>query len=372
MLSAPRRSRLAQSAGTIAAIAVLAFGFVVLLTYSGLVPLAIDEWPRRPPPQTALCFVLAGTSLALIRQSKNRLSMVADGSVMGLAAVVLFLLGSYVFQATDLIPFDTSNYTSPQTLFCLSLLAFVIATRRAQDGALLAILVNKGIGSQIARIVLPGIVVMPFLMFSVIGYLNENGILRTLQTRAIAAPLMALVAFGVVAWMGQRTNELERQLRQQSLTDKLSNVLNRRGFDTVADYVLRSAQRTETGLVAFYFDLDGLKRANDDFGHDAGSLLIKRFAEILVATFRKNDVVARLGGDEFVVLAAGASVSAAVMLARLAHSVAESNATGSVPGGISYSAGYAELLPGSDIKIDELVAQADAIMYEQKSRKKAA
>ncbi len=371
-LSAPRRSAFALRASTIMALALMALGIIVLLAHSGIVPFEIDNWPRRPAPHTALCFVLLGTCLALARQANNRLSIPADISAIALAFFVLFLFGGYAFQVMEFVGVDAANVTSPQALFCFFLLAFVIAARRATEGVLLAFLVNTGIGSQIARMVLPGIVAAPFLLFTLIEYLNQSGILPTLQTRAIAAPLVALVALAIVVWMGQRTNELERQLRLQSLTDQLTSVLNRRGFDAVAEYFMRNAQRTQTGLIAFYFDLDGLKQANDDSGHDVGSLMIKRFAELLVASFRDSDVVARIGGDEFVVLTAGASDSGPDVLARLEGNVANSNASGSLPQRIVYSAGYAELPPGGAGKIEALIAKADAMMYEHKSGKKAA
>ena len=135
---------------------------------------------------------------------------------------------------------------------------------------------------------------------------------------------------------------------------------------------MHNAKRMGSGLIVFYFDLDGLKRVNDTIGHDAGSLMIRRFAELLVATFRKNDVVARVGGDEFVVLAVGTATTVVDMLERLARNVAESNASGSVPGGISYSVGHAEVLPRTNTQMDEVIAQADKMMYEHKLRKTAA
>jgi len=370
-LSAPRHSALALRASTILALAVAAMGVVTLLTYSGIVPFETERWPRRPAPHTAISFILLGISVGLVRQAKNGLSFLADVSAIAFVGFVFVLFGGYVFQVMEFAGVDTSREAAPQTLFCFFLLAFVIAARRATEGVLLAFLVNTGIGSQIARMVLPGIVAAPFLLFTLIEYLNQSGVLPTLQTRAIAAPVVALASLGVVVWMGRRTNDLERQLRLQSLTDQLTSVLNRRGFDAVAEYFMRNAQRTQTGLIAFYFDLDGLKRANDDIGHEAGSQMIKKFAELLVASFRDSDVVARIGGDEFVVLAAGGTDSAADMLARLERNVADSNA-GSVARRILYSAGSAELKPGSVSKIDILLADADAKMYEQKSRKEAA
>ena len=223
---------------------------------------------------------------------------------------------------------DAGNLTSPQTLFCFFLLACVIAARQALGGGLFSIFVNGGIGSRILRVVLPGILVAPFVLFVLIQYLDDAGILPLAQVRAVASSLIAVVVLGVVAWVSRITNTLERQLRVQSVTDQLTNVLNRRGFEAVADYAMHNAKRMGSGLIVFFFDLDGLKRVNDTIGHDAGSLMIRRFAELLVATFRKNDVVARVGGDEFVVVAAGTATTAADMLDRLARNVAECNASG--------------------------------------------
>ncbi len=159
----------------------------------------------------------------------------------------------------------------------------------------------------------------------------------------------------------------------QSLTDELTGLLKppRLCFRFRLRHAECPAQRA--GLTAFYFDLDGLKRANDDFGHDVGSLVIKTFADLLVATFRKNDVVARIGGDDSSCWRRGSVGSAGEVLARLARNVAESNTGGTVSGGISYSAGYAELRTGENSnKVDALVAEADHMMYLQKSRKKVA
>ena len=371
-LSASGRSRLALRVSAAVGLIVTAVPLFVLLTYTGLVHYHSLFWPVRPAPQTAVGFALAACSLPFIRRSTGPLAIVADIGAVSLLAFVLFLYGAFAFHVVEFVGVNGINLTSPQTLFCLSLLAFVIGSRRAVEGGVLAILVNTGIGSQIARTVLPVVLVTPFLVFMLISYLSELGLVTMLASRAVAAPMVALLTLGVLAWVGWHTNQLERQLRQQSLTDELTGVLNRRGFDTVAEYVVRNAERSGTRLLAFFFDLDGLKGINDDLGHEAGSLVIQRFSDLLVATFRKSDVVARVGGDEFVVLAPSPPDSAEEILARVARVVAASNATGLVPRPLSYSVGVAELPAGQNTQIADLVAAADAMMYADKLRKRAA
>jgi diguanylate cyclase (GGDEF)-like protein len=371
-LSAPGRSQLALRLSMIPSFILMPLLVAALFSYSGLVQFHPERWPLRPSPHTAIAFALAATCLLLIRQSRGGLSRLADIGAVAFAAFVLFLFGSNVFDVVEFVGIDRANLTSPQTLFCLALLAFVMVSRRAAEGGLLAILVNTGIGSQIARKVLPGVIAVPFVAFAMIVYLDRSGLVTTAHSEAVAAPLIAVLTLAVMAWMGRHTNDLELQVRLQSLTDQLTGILNRRGFDTVSEYVMRNAERAGTTLIAFFFDLDELKRANDEFGHDAGSLLIQSFADLLVVTFRKSDVVARIGGDEFVVLASGPSDSAKDVLARLARVVDACNASGILPSPISYSAGYAELAPGASGRVEDLVAEADRMMYTHKSRKKAA
>ena len=371
-LSAPRRPKIAVRLSMAAGFFLMAVPVIVALSDFGWLPVHPARWPLLPPPQTAIAIAIAATSLPFIRRSKGGLSVVADAGALFLVAFVLFLFGSYVFHGIEFTGVDRSTLTSPQTVFCLALLAFVIGGRRAAEGGLPGMLVNAGVGSQVARKVLPAVIVMPFLVFALIAYLDRFGLVTMAHSQAVAAPIVALATLGVVAWMGRTTNKIERQLRQQSLTDELTGILNRRGFDNVAEYVMRSAERTGTRLVAFFFDLDGLKRANDDLGHEAGSLVIQSFADLLVVTFRKSDVVARIGGDEFVVLAPGPPESVEDILARLRRVVDASNASGFIPIAISYSVGHAELPPGGSGRIEDLVAEADARMYAEKSRKRAA
>ncbi|WP_049768225.1 GGDEF domain-containing protein [Methylocella silvestris] len=363
----------------IAAWAVLALGCLTLLEYA-YGPIGIDHWlPRssvgsndgRPSPQTALGFALVGLCLALGSHPGRKLGTLSDLGAISLIALVLVLVSGYVYQMVELVGLSKANLSSPQTVFCFFLLSCVIAARRASAGGWLSFWFDGGIGSRVARLVFPLVVLTPFVAFAAVGYLDSADIFPAAYTRAVETPIIVLAALAMIAWMGRLTNKLERELRYQSLKDQLTNVLNRRGFFTVADYAMKNAIRLKTGLTLFYFDLDGLKKVNDSLGHKAGSELITRFADVLVATFRKTDVIGRIGGDEFVVLASDSSGTAEAMLARMAAIVA-ARAMSDPLLEISYSSGYAETSSPATVAIDDLIHQADKMMYERKQLKKAA
>jgi diguanylate cyclase (GGDEF)-like protein len=175
--------------------------------------------------------------------------------------------------------------------------------------------------------------------------------------------------FSVIAWMGRRINDLEARLRRQSTTDQLTNVFNRRGLDAVGRHLVHNAARRGTGLLVLFLDLDGLKRINDTLGHDGGSDLIRRFADLLVASFRRNDLIARVGGDEFIVVAEGDPALVPQLLQRLEQNVAADNA-GAALGEISYSVGHTEVASDAT-DLDAAIARADKMMYLHKIGRKA-
>ncbi len=97
--------------------------------------------------------------------------------------------------------------------------------------------------------------------------------------------------------------ELEESLRSLTDVDELTGLLNRRGFFVKVDEMRRRARRSDRQVLLMYFDVDGLKRVNDEKGHAHGDKLLVAAADVLRAAFRERDVVARLGGDEFVAMA---------------------------------------------------------------------
>lgn len=168
---------------------------------------------------------------------------------------------------------------------------------------------------------------------------------------------------------------IERQhvrtaLHTKTLVDELTGLYNRRGFISLARQQIKTAERMSRDVVHVFLDVDGMKQINDTFGHREGDLALIETADILRATFRESDVLARMGGDEFAVLALETSENAAeALIERLRRQVFERNQRGHRPYALSFSVGSTRHAAGTPCLLDDLLARADGLMYEQKRRR---
>ena len=89
------------------------------------------------------------------------------------------------------------------------------------------------------------------------------------------------------------------------ITDPLTGLMNRIGYERRLEEEWRRAQRNDTSVGAIVVDLDWFKEINDNHGHQAGDVVLRHVARILDDELRSYDLVARYGGDEFVALCLG-------------------------------------------------------------------
>ena len=167
--------------------------------------------------------------------------------------------------------------------------------------------------------------------------------------------------------------KVQNTLRGMSLIDQLTGLYNRRGFFTLARQHEKLANRLRRRMLHIFLDLDGLKQINDTYGHREGDTALADTAEMLRQTFRESDVLARLGGDEFAVLALETSrPTGRVWQDRLTENLARANAQRARAYRLEMSLGVAIYDPRHPVLIDDLMAQADAAMYDAKRRRKSA
>ena len=188
-------------------------------------------------------------------------------------------------------------------------------------------------------------------------------------------PMGHLWVYRDVTQREQSKDLLQRQadqLRALSLVDELTGLYNRRGFLTLATQQLKLCDRTMHPALVVFVDLDGMKRINDDLGHDFGDQALIETANVLRQCFRYSDVIARLGGDEFVALAIDAPQQmSSTIQQRLYDKLAELNAKSGRRFELQFSIGIAPYDPSRAEMIEEVLARADSMMYEQKRARKA-
>jgi diguanylate cyclase (GGDEF)-like protein len=167
--------------------------------------------------------------------------------------------------------------------------------------------------------------------------------------------------------LGQMIED-EIAFTQLAIADQLTGLSNRRGMEFLGRQVLAVCARQSMPAVMVFADLDNLKTINDEQGHDAGDQAIKAAADALVSTFRRADVLARMGGDEFAALLAGTD-SAEEPIDRLREELERRSAQEEQP--LVMSVGTAAYDPAAPVDLDDLLAAADASMYEEKSARRA-
>lgn len=161
-------------------------------------------------------------------------------------------------------------------------------------------------------------------------------------------------------------------LEQETITDPLMNIFNRRYLERRLKEEVVRAQRYKLPLAVLMLDIDFFKRINDTHGHQAGDLVLQQLGHLLVEFVRETDIVARYGGEEMLVILPNTGIEAAALLAeRLRQTVAEyvivANGSGEkrIDIRMTVSIGVA----GSSRQILDsptLIAKADRALYQAK------
>lgn len=164
----------------------------------------------------------------------------------------------------------------------------------------------------------------------------------------------------------------ERELAASEIAtmDELTMLSNRRGFEALSSHALELSRRFQKPAALLYFNLDETNGTNEEFGRSESERALKAFAQLLKLTFRESDVLGRLGGKEFAVLMTNISNSALEnALERLHATVEKFNKDAKRGYGIDFSYGKVGFDASGHADVGDLMAQADALMFKQKSSK---
>ena len=160
------------------------------------------------------------------------------------------------------------------------------------------------------------------------------------------------------------------KLANLSLADPLTGLNNRRGFYSFGLQQMKIAKRLKKDNYLVFLDIDYLKEVNDTYGHAVGDLLLQGVAMILRTTLRESDVIGRIGGDEFAVLAMRSKGQGERGLpARIEESVQAFRLKDYPRLRLSVSLGLVRIDPQKYQQLDDFLAHADFLMYQEKRKK---
>ena len=148
------------------------------------------------------------------------------------------------------------------------------------------------------------------------------------------------------------------QLELLAMTDPLTGILNRQGFERRIREEIAATLRRNSTFLFLILDLDGFKKINDAKGHLAGDNVLKQIAQIIKTSVREQDIVARTGGDEFALVLTDINLNeeALEIVQRVHNQISSANL------GLGVCIGVAEF-PSEGTRYDELYRIADQRLY---------
>jgi diguanylate cyclase (GGDEF)-like protein len=205
--------------------------------------------------------------------------------------------------------------------------------------------------------------ILPFANQVIVARLSVDHRILTQSSRRAAAGvfLIGLFSTGLVVLVSRasqlRLKQLNKALAEESRTDGLTQMANRRAWDEAIATAESRRRRHGEDYAVVVIDLDGFKQINDRLGHQRGDAVLKQASSNLARTLGSGDLLARVGGDEFAILICRADAAGLQgLLERLELSLREERIQASIGGALS----------GPECSLEQTWHLADAGMYARK------
>lgn len=161
---------------------------------------------------------------------------------------------------------------------------------------------------------------------------------------------------------------LTKRLEMLSVTDKLTEVYNRTGCESIMYEKMESCQLDGGQSIVMIADLDGLKTINDTFGHASGDKAIKLAVDTLKKVLPSYFMIGRFGGDEFLLCGtAYEKIDMEALIQSILNGLRDRTAQEQLPFALSLSVGGIQLAKGEEFRVEKCIQRADALMYHMKT-----
>ena len=201
---------------------------------------------------------------------------------------------------------------------------------------------------------------------------SYDSIIYDLFVKLLSSTIASVYSFSLAHNETSRVRKKIDELDLIASTDELTGLYNRRGLFSFGETTLKFAKAMGQEGIIIYCDMDGLKKINDVYGHEAGDRAILAESIILRSNFRSNDIIARIGGDEFAIISPGLTKDALKKIREQIDEDCRIWSGGNEQGfPLSISMGFVEYpSPKVGYKITPLLSEADSLMYLEKRAKK--
>ena len=162
----------------------------------------------------------------------------------------------------------------------------------------------------------------------------------------------------------------ENTLKKMAVTDNLTDVYNRRGFEKLIENEMIRSKRYNRDASLLMFDLDHFKRVNDQYGHLVGDEVLIDVSRRCKAIIRKCDIIGRYGGEEFVIFLPEIGRHDVVLAAERLRKTIEQNPISTIAGiiRVTASVGVTSFSGGKGLSVETLIKRADDALYKAKKR----
>jgi diguanylate cyclase (GGDEF)-like protein len=215
-----------------------------------------------------------------------------DSEISTLISLTLRMEGYDVLQARD------------------GMQALQIVREHAPDLVLLDVMMPQMSGYEVARHLQddPATVTLPIIFVTAKHEMEDRVLGLSMSVDYICKPFAVPELLARVR-AALRMRKLQEELRvsnerlaRLAVTDELTGLANRRGFEQELEDEIFRARRFDYPIAVAMLDLDHFKKVNDTWGHARGDVVLQAFARVLQHSSRRVDKVARIGGEEFVAL----------------------------------------------------------------------
>jgi len=167
-----------------------------------------------------------------------------------------------------------------------------------------------------------------------------------------------------------RRIRLRNELKEQAIRDPLTGVLNRRYFTEVIAQETSRSMRHGRPIGFLMIDVNRFKQINDQLGHAVGDKVLQEIGALLRSFVRGEDFVIRYGGDEFLVVLPETNGETEIIKTRIIDGLVRWNTENPelLPFPLTLAVGEAHWMPGSGQSIEQVLADVDRLMYEDKRK----